>query len=129
MMIRHLTATTAIAAALMAGAVTGGQLTLTSMSGPLSDFSHAAPAAGAAKCPGNLTSGTIGGQSKCLGAGQQCQQAHAGDYTRFGFSCGKVGNRYQLTAKGGARPGAKPGFHLPFHSSTKPTTKPTTKPH
>jgi hypothetical protein len=111
MIIRHLTATTAIAGALLAGAVTGGQLTLTSMSGPLSDFSHAAPAAGAAKCPGNLTSGTIGGQSKCLGAGQQCQQAHAGDYTRFGFTCGKVGSRYQLT---------KPGFHLPFHPTPKP---------
>lgn len=30
---------------------------------------------------------TIGGKTKHIKAGQQCQKAHASDYTQYGFTC------------------------------------------
>jgi hypothetical protein len=76
-----------------------GAVTLTAQQTALP--THAVTAAPPAKkCPANMTSGTIGGQTKCLQAGQQCQQAHAADYTKFGFTCGKNGTKYTLTKKG-----------------------------
>lgn len=81
---------------------------------------HPAPVRPASRtCAANFTQGSIGGVSKCLSAGQQCQQAHAADYTRYGFRCGSVGNRYQLTKTGATRPG-------PSHpvARAKPTPAP-----
>jgi len=60
------------------------------------------------KCPPNFTQGTIGGVPKCLAAGQQCQQAHAADYTKYGFRCTLVGRRYQLTKTGAQHTGLTP---------------------
>ena len=87
----------AAACALIAGGA-GGQIALASVSTPLAASGYTVEAAPPAqKCAANYTQGTIGGQSKCLSPGQQCQQANAKDYTQYGFSCGKVGTRFQLT--------------------------------
>lgn len=110
----------------------GPSVALAAVSTPTGAFSVAAPQpaigkpapkpapkpATPAKCAGGYTQGSIGGASKCLAAGQQCQQAHVGDYTKYGFSCSKVGARYQLSKRGavpakpavakGAKPAAKP---------------------
>jgi hypothetical protein len=112
----------AAACALIAGGA-GGQIALTSMSTPLSVSGHSVQAAPPAqKCAANYTQGTIGGQSKCLAPGQQCQQANVKDYTQYGFSCGKVGTRFQLTKTSGAKPAAKPAV------AAKPAPKPAAKP-
>lgn len=106
----------AAACALIAGGA-GGQIALASVSTPLASSGYTVVAAPPAqKCAANYTQGTIGGQSKCLAPGQQCQQANAKDYTRYGFSCGKVGTRFQLTKTSGAKPAAKP--------APKPAAKP-----
>lgn len=73
-----------------------------------------------AKCGAGYTQGSIGGASKCLAAGQQCQQANVGDYTKYGFSCSKVGARYQLSKRGAAS--AKPAVT----KGAKPAGKPAT---
>lgn len=96
----------AAACALIAGG-TSGQIALASVSTPLSASSNSVAAPPAQKCAANFVPGTVGGQSKCLGAGQQCQQASAKDYTQYGFACNKVGTRYQL-AKTNTKPAAKP---------------------
>ena len=71
-------------------------------------------------CAANYTRGAIGGVSKCLAAGQLCQQAHTADYTRYGFRCGLVGKRYQLSKTGNTGPGTTP--------NPKPPVKPTPPP-
>lgn len=83
---------------------------------------HSAAAPPAKKCPANFISGTIGGQAKCLSAGQQCQQAQAKDYTKYGFTCTKNGNRYQLNGKSQPKKPAAPA------KPTK-TAKPTAPAH
>ena len=121
-MIRRLRFTSVLtavaAAALVGGATTVAPVALTGMSTPIASHSAAA-----AKCPANSTSGTIGGKQKCLAAGQQCQQANVKDYTQFGFSCAKVGNRYQLS-KG--KTGAVKGMVGKAMGKAKPPA-PTTK--
>jgi hypothetical protein len=124
-MIRRLTGAVVLgvaAATLITGAATGGHQALTSMTPALVSFNYAAPPAPPAKkCAANSTSGVIGGQSKCLAAGQQCQQQNANDYTRYGFNCAKAGNRFQLSRRGGAKPAlakpapAKPAPAKPGH--------------
>lgn len=82
------------------------------------------------KCAPNYTQGTIGGVSKCLAAGQQCQQAQAAAYTKYGFRCSLVGKRYQLTKTTTARPGLIPHPRVPAKPApTKPApTKPAPAP-
>jgi len=128
-MIRRLAVTTTLgavaAATLIASSTTGGQLALTNMTTPISNdaYSIAAPPPAPRKCPPNFVAGTIGGQSKCLAPGQQCQQAHVSDYTHYGFTCNKAGNAYKLTKTSNTRPGpAKPPV------SAKPAPVPA-KPH
>lgn len=105
-MIRRFTATAvlgaAAAATLIVASSAGGQPALTSMTTPLAASSYSAPPP-AQKCPANFTSGVIGGQSKCLAQGQQCQQPNTGDYTHYGFDCVKAGNRYQLRSRSANR--------------------------
>lgn len=108
----------AAACALIAGGASG-QVALASVSTPLAASGYSVQAAPPAKtCAANYTQGTIGGQPKCLAAGQQCQQANAKDYTQYGFTCGKVGTRFQLTKNSGAKPAAKPTV------APKPAAKP-----
>jgi len=106
-------ALSAAAAAVLTGAATAGPLALASMDTPLAAGGHVSVTAAAPKkCAGNFVTGTIGGQQKCLAAGQQCQQAHTADYTKYGFTCKKVGTRYQLSKNGTQpKPGAKPKPH------------------
>lgn len=75
------------------------------------------------KCAPNYTQGAIGGVSKCLAAGQQCQQAQAAAYTRYGFRCGLVGKRYQLTKTNAAapHPGLIPHPRVPAKPAPAPT--------
>jgi hypothetical protein len=73
------------------------------------------------KCAPNYTPGVIGGVSKCLAAGQLCQQAHTADYTRYGFRCSLVGKRYQLSKTGHTGPVTAPNPKPPV----KPTPTPT----
>ena len=124
-MIRRITTTAvlgAAAATLIAGAAAGGHPALTGATPALASFSYAAaPAPPAKNCAANYTSGVIGGQPKCLAAGQQCQQQSAADYTRYGFNCAKVGNRFQLSRRGGAAPApAKPAPAKPAPAKPAP---------
>ena len=117
-MLHRLTVTALGAAAavtLIASGANNGQLALAGMSSPLfTPTTSAAPPPAPKKCPANFASAMIGGQSKCLAPGQQCQQQNAKDYTRYGFTCNKVGNRYQLTKSTTSKPSTgKP-------STTKP---------
>jgi hypothetical protein len=98
MMFRRLTVAAVAASTLVGGSLLAEGVAQASSAAPVT-ASHVVTA-GPQKCPTNLTSGTVGGQTKCLGAGQQCQQNNAKDYTKFGFTCSKSGNRYQLSKKG-----------------------------
>ena len=40
-----------------------------------------------ATCSSSYVEGVIGGESKCLHAGEFCSAAHEADYQRYGFSC------------------------------------------
>ena len=50
----------------------------------------------AGKCPMGYVAGVVGGQSRCLQTGQQCEQQNASDYQKYGFSCWKKGKKYEL---------------------------------
>jgi len=124
-MIRRLTGAVvlgAAAATLITGATTGGHHALASMTPALVSYNYAAPPAPPAKkCAANFTSGVIGGQTRCLAAGQQCGQQNAKDYTRYGFNCAKVGNRYQLSRRGAAGPNPpKPAPAKPAQAKPAP---------
>lgn len=118
----------AAACALVAGGA-GSQIALASVSTPLSASSYSMAAPPAQKCAGNFVSGSIGGQSKCLSAGQQCQQANAKDYTQYGFACNKVGTRYQLAKTAGAKPTAKPAVAKPKPAAAPAKPKPAAPAH
>jgi hypothetical protein len=131
-MIRRFTATAvlgaAAAATFIAATGAGGQPVLTSMATSLTASSYSAPPP-AKKCPANFTTGVVGGQSKCLAPGQQCQQPNAGDYTRYGFTCTKVGNRYQLQGKAAGKPApAKPAAAKPAPAKPAPPKAAPAKP-
>ena len=125
-MIRSLLATTGCVAAAIAlvGLPSTAQAPALSSAVSLAAHSHALEVGPPPrKCATNFTQGSIGGVSKCLAAGQQCQQAHAADYTRYGFRCALVGKRYQLTKTGGPHPGLIP--HPTTPAKPKPTPPPT----
>jgi hypothetical protein len=110
MMFRRLTVAAVAASALFGGTALAEGVAVAATATPGGGIGHVA--ASPQKCPANLTSGTVGGQAKCLGAGQQCQQSNAKDYAKYGFTCGKSGNRYQLSKKGGsAKPAANGKKH------------------
>ena len=129
-MIRRFTTTFALGAAAAATLLASTSTSATAQAGPalagmtptMASYSVvAAPPPPAKKCAANFTSGVIGGQSKCLAAGQQCQQQNAGDYTRYGFDCNKVGTRFQLSRRGGAAPApAKPAPAKPAPAKPAP---------
>ena len=114
----------ATATAMITAGMDGGQITRTSIEVPLAGHGVVSAVPAPKKCPANFASGTVGGQSKCLAAGQQCQQAHAVDYSHYGFNCGKVGTRYQLSKPTPGRPvtakaaTAKPATPKPAVSKT-----------
>jgi len=116
-MIRRFAVSTALGAAtaaLLTGAATAAPLVLTSMDAPMTAGGHVSVSAAPApkKCGANFVTANIGGQQKCLAAGQQCQQAHTADYKKYGFTCNKAGNHYQLSKNGAAaKPGSKPKPH------------------
>jgi hypothetical protein len=62
---------------------------------------HAAPAAVArTSCSAGYVPGTIGGQAKCLRAGEFCTHALDAQYRRYGFRCTTYYanvHRYRLT--------------------------------
>jgi hypothetical protein len=99
-MIRRLLAATGCAAAVIAlvGLPATAQASTATSAAALSAYSQVLEVRPPQrKCAPNYTPGVIGGVSKCLAAGQLCRQAHAADYTKYGFRCGLVGKRYQLT--------------------------------
>jgi hypothetical protein len=114
-MIRRFAVSTALGAAtaaLLTGAATAAPLVLTSMDAPMPGHVSVSAAPAPKKCSANFVTASIGGQQKCLATGQQCQQAHAADYKKYGFTCDKVGNHYQLSKNGSAaKPGTKPKPH------------------
>jgi len=55
--------------------------------------------ASSGNCATGYVAGTVGGQSKCLQNGQQCQEQNASDYRKYGFTCTKNNGRYELKKK------------------------------
>ena len=131
-MIRRFAVTAALAsAAVLTIAGGGSQLALVDVTTALPTLSYPAAPPPAPKpvpkptakarsktCSKGYVTGVIGGVSKCLHQGQRCQQLHAGDYTRYGFSCTQVGGRYTLKSRSNTRPS----------TTTHPTTPPAKKP-
>lgn len=123
-MIRRLLATTGCAAAAVAlvGLPATAQAPISTTAASLTAHSQVLEVGPPQrKCAPNYTPGTIGGVSKCLAAGQLCQQAHAADYTKYGFRCSLVGKRYQLTK---TTPARKPGLAPHPTAPVKPTPPP-----
>jgi hypothetical protein len=89
---------TAVASTIITGTGTSQNVALVNSSAPLSAVGRApvVPPPPVHKCAPNFVTGSIGGQTKCLANGQLCQRAHAADYTRYGFTCTDVGNRFVL---------------------------------
>jgi hypothetical protein len=58
--------------------------------------SSSSTTASSGSCAAGYVSGQIGGQPKCLQNGQQCQDANASDYKKYGFACTKNNGRYEL---------------------------------
>jgi len=54
------------------------------------------PTASAKSCPSGFTPGVIGGEAKCLHAGEYCSHAEASQYRRYHFSCVRVRGVYRL---------------------------------
>lgn len=67
-----------------------------SSSGPPPPPAPLAPTESAGTCSAGYVAGLIAGDPKCLQNGQQCQIKFASDYEKDGFSCTKVGHKYQL---------------------------------
>jgi hypothetical protein len=89
---------TKIAAGVMLAAATSTALTgcgkKTSTNPPSSSPSMSSTSSKAASSSmttssssGGYVTATIGGQTKHIKAGQQCQSKHASDYTQYGFTC------------------------------------------
>lgn len=81
-----------VAALLIGGAIVAAPVAAT----PLAVSPEVAHAA-AAKCQ----KAKIGGQSKCIAAGQFCAKRYEKDYNKYGFSCSKkdINGRWHLKAK------------------------------
>jgi hypothetical protein len=59
--------------------------------------SGARPTAVLAKtCPAGFTRGVIGGEQKCLHAGEYCSHSEARQYRRYHFVCERVRGTYRL---------------------------------
>lgn len=55
------------------------------------------PVATAAKaCPSGFTHAVIGGEQKCLHAGEYCSHAEARQYVRYHFVCERIRGTYRL---------------------------------
>jgi hypothetical protein len=54
------------------------------------------PTASAKTCPNGFTHAVIGGQQKCLHAGEYCARSEAGQYRRYHFVCRNVNGTYRL---------------------------------
>jgi hypothetical protein len=54
------------------------------------------PTAAAKTCPSGFTHATIGGEQKCLHAGEYCSHAEGGQYRRYHFKCVRVNGVYRL---------------------------------
>jgi hypothetical protein len=120
----HSTLTMSVIAAAVAVSLTGcGSKSAPTPSLPIpasgaATTSSAAPAASAKTCPAGQASGVIGGVSKCLSAGQECQAAHASDYPRYGFDCTQTNGRYLLKSRSSTG-----GKSSPPSKSSPPTSR------
>jgi hypothetical protein len=54
------------------------------------------PGASAKTCPSGFTHAVIGGQQKCLHAGEYCSHAEARQYRRYQYKCVRVRGVYRL---------------------------------
>jgi hypothetical protein len=61
-------------------------------------------AAFAKTCSAGYKKATIGGAQKCLGAGEYCTKADAGQYEKYGYICEKVHGTYRLERQRPSRP-------------------------
>jgi NADPH-dependent curcumin reductase CurA len=52
--------------------------------------------AAAKSCPAGFTHAVIGGEQKCLHAGEYCAHAEARQYVRYHFVCDRVRGTYRL---------------------------------
>lgn len=132
-MIRHLTATLILAAAAAMMIATPGasrQIILANATRPLPRAGYGvAPLApsppnppGPKACAANFVQGVIGGQQKCLAAGQQCQKANANDYPKYGFTCANQGGAYRLSKNAARGPApAKPAPAKPAPAKPVPS--------
>jgi hypothetical protein len=50
----------------------------------------------ARSCPAGFTHAVIGGEQKCLHAGEYCSHAEARQYRRYHFVCERVRGTYRL---------------------------------
>jgi hypothetical protein len=55
-----------------------------------------ASGAAAKSCPSGYTHAVIGGEQKCLHAGEYCSHAEARQYRRYHFVCERVKGTYRL---------------------------------
>jgi hypothetical protein len=58
--------------------------------------SFGASGAAAKTCPSGFTHAVIGGEQKCLHAGEYCSHAEARQYRRYHFVCESVRGTYRL---------------------------------
>jgi len=67
---------------------------------PATPSLHAAPAIAAKTCSAGFKHAVIGGQEKCLRAGEFCAHRYDSQYRRYGYRCIRYDrrvNRYRLT--------------------------------
>lgn len=76
----------------LSGVVGGAAVAVASPGGAVSR-----PVAVAARvCPAGFTHAVIGGEQKCLHAGEYCSHAEARQYVRYRFVCERVRGTYRL---------------------------------
>ena len=84
----------AVALATLAAAFAAGTAS------PAAPAVHAGPAAVVKTCSSGYKHAVIGGQEKCLRAGQFCTHRYDSQYRRYGYRCVRYGRgvqRYRLT--------------------------------
>jgi hypothetical protein len=84
---------------LLAGAVVGlvlaGQVAGAGAA-PLTGSNRVEQAVAAKTCPAGFTHGVIGGEQKCLHAGEYCSHSEARQYRRYHFVCQRVRGTFRL---------------------------------
>jgi len=76
----------------LGGALDGVAVAVAAPAGAVGRF----VAAAAKSCPAGFRHAVIGGEQKCLHAGEYCSHAEARQYVRYHFVCERVRGTYRL---------------------------------